>query len=76
MIAKGCKDLYKTYFSMKKRHDEDVLAGVPYSLCCSQVILARPLEHKQPGALNVGVSQWNLWENEWVCVKLTYLEIL
>lgn len=45
MIAKGCKRSVRNLFHREepKRHDEDSLAGVPYSLCCSQMILARHL---------------------------------
>lgn len=63
MIAKGCKRYVHKLFQQEEpnRHDEDLPAVVHYSICHSQIMLARPLEHTHThthhGAFYVSVSQ-------------------
>lgn len=47
MIAKSCKIYVQKLFQQEEpnRHDEDFPAGVHYSICHSQIFLARPFEH-------------------------------
>lgn len=48
MAAKGCKRYVQKLFQQEEpnRHDEDLPAGVHYSICHSQIFLARPFEHR------------------------------